>query len=341
MGFSGLSTVYSDIAKGLDSAERVFKAIDQTSQKTSPTTTTTANNTSSNTSSTPVPLSPSPVPPTPTSKLYDDATISVDSLSFSYSSREGVVVLRDLSLTIQRHRITAIVGKSGSGKSTLAALLCGLYCPDEGRIVYGRHKRHLLVTAGHPLTEGEERLLHDLFGVVEQSSATLFSGSVRENIAYGKEGATDEEVEEAARAAHAHEFIAAFPQGYSTSVGEKGCLLSGGQRARIALARALVKSPTYLLLDEPTAALDAESEQELIPPLLRYLPLPSPLSYLISYPPISYLMSPSLIPSSPLLSSSLKSHSTIILFTHSEALKAIADVVLTLEEGGIAGEARG
>jgi ABC-type multidrug transport system fused ATPase/permease subunit len=122
---------------------------------------------------------------TPTSKLYDDATIRVQDLSFSYKSRHDVRVLDDVSLSIQKNQISCIVGKSGSGKSTLAALLCGLYHPDSGKIIYGQNKNHLRVYADEKLSPEKVQLLHDLFGVVEQSSTTLFSGTIGENIAYG------------------------------------------------------------------------------------------------------------------------------------------------------------
>jgi ABC-type multidrug transport system fused ATPase/permease subunit len=123
---------------------------------------------------------------TPTSKRYDDATIAIENLSFSYKTRSNVAVLKNISLTIQKNQITCIVGKSGSGKSTLTALLCGLYYPDEGKIVYGKSKNHLQVAAGEKMTYEKEKLLHDLFGVVEQSSTTLFSGTILDNIAYGR-----------------------------------------------------------------------------------------------------------------------------------------------------------
>jgi ABC-type multidrug transport system fused ATPase/permease subunit len=123
---------------------------------------------------------------TPTSKRYDDATILIENLSFSYKTRSNVTVLKNISLAIQKNQITCIVGKSGSGKSTLTALLCGLYYPDEGKIVYGKSKNHLQVAAGEKMTYEKEKLLHDLFGVVEQSSTTLFSGTILDNIAYGR-----------------------------------------------------------------------------------------------------------------------------------------------------------
>lgn len=122
---------------------------------------------------------------TPTSKLYDDATIRIQDLSFSYKSRQDVRVLDEVSLSIQKNQISCIVGKSGSGKSTLAALLCGLYHPDGGKIIYGQNKNHLRVYADEKLSPEKVELLHDLFGVVEQSSTTLFSGTIAENIAYG------------------------------------------------------------------------------------------------------------------------------------------------------------
>lgn len=216
--------------------------------------------------------------------------IHIENVSFAYKARPENTIIDNLSITIRPCSINCFVGKSGSGKSTLAALLCGLHHPTHGAIQYG----DLLVSSNENRIS-DETILFSLFGVVEQSSTTLMSGTIGDNIEYGKLGATQEEIEQAAKDAHAHDFIMTFPQKYDTQVGDSGSLLSGGQRARIAIARALIKRPHYLLLDEPTAALDAESEKEIIPPLLR-----------------------------------LKETTTIILFTHSEALKSIADFTYEL-----------
>eukprot|EP01040_Poterioochromonas_malhamensis_P009556 gene9556-10375_t len=301
LGFSGLSTVYSDIVKSLDSAERVFQIIDSGNE----------NRTKTLSEGNSFPSTTKTIATPPASKRLSATTprvadltkaassIYIENVSFYYKHRPDVLVLKNVSLTIQKNQITCIAGKSGAGKSTLAAILCGLHHPTSGVISYGKNIE-IVGEADRGSYNEDKEMLHNLFGVVEQSSSTLFTGTIVDNIAYGKFDASQEEIEAAAKSAHAHDFIKAFPDGYKTQVGQGGCLLSGGQRARIALARALVKQPKYLLLDEPTASLDAESEKELIPPL-----------------------------------ESLKSSSTIILFTHSDVLKNISDVVHTIEEGAI------
>ena len=144
----------------------------------------------------------------------------------------------------------ALVGPSGAGKSTVFQLLLRFYDPMHGRIALDG-------------VSTREVALHDLrqrIGIVPQD-AVIFSSSAMENIRYGKPGAADDEVVAAARAAFAHEFIMALPEGYATFLGERGVRLSGGQRQRIAIARAMLKNPPLLLLDEATSALDAESER--------------------------------------------------------------------------------
>jgi ATP-binding cassette subfamily B protein len=160
-----------------------------------------------------------------------------------------VEVLKGIDLSISPGEIVALVGPSGSGKSTIAGLLTRLYDPNQGHIRFD----------GVPLTELDPGWLRRHVGVVSQEP-TLFSTSIAQNIRYGREGATDEEIEKAARAANAHDFIQKFPEGYQTAVGERGVQLSGGQKQRIAIARALLRDPKLLILDEATSALDAESE---------------------------------------------------------------------------------
>jgi len=155
----------------------------------------------------------------------------------------------------------ALVGPSGAGKSTLAQLLSRFYDPDEGRILVD----------GRDLRELDPRWLRRQIGVVSQEPI-LFSGTVADNVRYGRPDASDAEVEAAARAANAHEFVARFPDGYATRVGERGVQLSGGQKQRVAIARAVLKDPRVLVLDEATSALDAESEhlvQEALERLMR------------------------------------------------------------------------
>ncbi len=176
--------------------------------------------------------------------------LSLEAVRFSYPARPGSPVLRGLDLDIRAGEIVALVGPSGAGKSTVAALVARLYDPDGGRIRLD----------GRDLRELDPHWLRQRIGAVSQEPI-LFSTTVADNIRYGRPQATDAEVEAAARAANAHEFIAAFPGGYATPVGERGVQLSGGQKQRVAIARALLKDPRILLLDEATSALDAESER--------------------------------------------------------------------------------
>jgi ATP-binding cassette subfamily B protein len=157
--------------------------------------------------------------------------------------------LKGVDLVIEPGEVVAIVGPSGAGKSTVASLVLRLYDPDAGRILLD----------GHDLRELDPSFLRRQIGVVSQEP-TLFSSSIAENIRYGREGATDEALYAAARAANAHDFITKFPEGYATLVGERGVKLSGGQKQRVAIARAVLKDPRVLVLDEATSALDAESE---------------------------------------------------------------------------------
>src|SRR6266542_1699115 len=177
--------------------------------------------------------------------------ISINNLSFSYE-RNGDVgpsVLRTINLTIPPNMTVAIVGPSGAGKTTLINLIPRFYEPQSGNIAI----------AGHDISAVTQSSLREALAIVPQE-ATLFSGTVRENIVYGKLNASQDEIEAAARAANAHEFILKLPDGYDTIVGERGIKLSGGQRQRIAIARALLKDPRLLILDEATSSLDNESE---------------------------------------------------------------------------------
>jgi ABC transporter fused permease/ATP-binding protein len=175
--------------------------------------------------------------------------IELDSVDFAYPSRPEIAVLQGLSLRLEPGRVVALVGPSGGGKSTVAALVCRLYDPQGGT----------LRLDGQPFDELEADWLRQQVGLVSQEPI-LFATSITENIRYGRLNATDAEVEQAASAANAHDFVTAFPEGYSTLVGERGVRLSGGQKQRIAIARALLKDPAVLVLDEATSALDAESE---------------------------------------------------------------------------------
>jgi ABC-type multidrug transport system fused ATPase/permease subunit len=176
--------------------------------------------------------------------------VSFDRVNFAYPSRPEVQVLKDLSFSVAAGKIVALVGPSGAGKSTIASLLLRFYDPQQGSLIFD----------GSRATDYGLHELRSQMALVPQE-VLLFGGSIAENIAYGKPGASQAEIEAAARRANAHEFIAGFPEGYATLVGERGIKVSGGQRQRIAIARALLKDPSILILDEATSALDAESER--------------------------------------------------------------------------------
>lgn len=185
--------------------------------------------------------------------------IRYEGVTFRYGTDEPV--LRDISVEVPRGSIVAIVGPSGAGKSTLVDLLPRLQEPTAGRILMD----------GTPITGFTRRSLRRLMGVVSQETV-LLNDTVRGNIAYGRPGASMPEVEAAAQAANAAEFIAQLPEGYQTVLGERGTRLSGGQRQRIAIARALLRDPPILILDEATSSLDTESErlvQQAIERLMR------------------------------------------------------------------------
>ena len=174
--------------------------------------------------------------------------IALKDVSFSYS--EGREILHHINLTVKKGQTLALVGQSGSGKSTLVDLIPRYHDVSEGRIeIDGKDIRQLSI-----------RSLRGLIGNVNQE-AILFNDTIRNNIAFGKDGATQEEIEQAARIANAHEFIMEMEDGYDTNVGDRGCRLSGGQRQRISIARAILKNPPILILDEATSALDTESER--------------------------------------------------------------------------------
>ncbi|WP_314596791.1 ABC transporter ATP-binding protein [uncultured Selenomonas sp.] len=177
-----------------------------------------------------------------------EGRVAVKDVSFSY--KEGAPALSHVSLEASPGQLVAFVGPSGAGKSTIANLIPRFYEVDEG----------VIEIDGHDVRDVTLNSLREQIGIVPQETM-LFSSSVRENIRYGRLEATDEEVEEAARAANAEEFILQLPQGYETKIGERGLNLSGGQRQRIAIARAILKNPRILILDEATSALDTESEK--------------------------------------------------------------------------------
>ncbi len=175
--------------------------------------------------------------------------ISLEAVSFGY--RKGERVLDRIDLEAEPDKTTALVGASGGGKSTIISLVQRLYEPDSGTVRID----------GQDVSAVNAGSLRDAVAFVAQD-VFLFRGSVRDNIALGRPGATEPEIEEAARKAHAYGFITSFERGFDTEVGEQGAKLSGGQRQRIAIARAFLKKASIILLDEPTAALDSESERE-------------------------------------------------------------------------------
>ena len=174
--------------------------------------------------------------------------VRFEHVSFEYDS--SLPVLHDVSLTTKPGQVVALVGPSGAGKTTMVNLIPRFYDVSAGCITID----------GHDIRQVTSLSLREQMGMVPQETA-MFSDTIRENIRYGKLEATQTEIEGAARAANAHEFIVKMPQGYETRVGERGIKLSGGQRQRIAIARAILKDPRILILDEATSSLDSESEQ--------------------------------------------------------------------------------
>ncbi|KAF8820807.1 ABC transporter transmembrane region domain-containing protein [Cardiosporidium cionae] len=232
LGFSGLSQAFGDIMKAKHSLSRVFEIIDQ-----------------------------------PASSLSKGmrltkvkGQLSLQNISFQYPSRSAVI-LSHLSLIIHPGEIVALCGPSGAGKSTLLYLLCQLYSPNEGSIFLDDCDISVLSPTWMRQT---------VFGIVEQEPV-LFSGTVKQNIAYGRDISVDEDIHEAAKLANAHDFITELPKGYDTEVGERGFQLSVGQKQRIAIARAVIKNPKILLLDEATSALDGDSEKQVHTALERVM----------------------------------------------------------------------
>ncbi|KAJ8546291.1 hypothetical protein K7X08_018874 [Anisodus acutangulus] len=185
-------------------------------------------------------------------QTLDDVTGEVEfkHIEFAYPSRPESIILKDFSLKVPTGKTVALVGGSGSGKSTVVALLQRFYDPLAGEILVD----------GVAIDKLQLKWLRSQMGLVSQEPA-LFATTIKENILFGKEDASMEQVIEAAKASNAHNFICQLPQGYDTQVGERGLQMSGGQKQRIAIARATIKSPRILLLDEATSALDSESER--------------------------------------------------------------------------------
>jgi ABC-type multidrug transport system fused ATPase/permease subunit len=222
---AGFADLYSQLQKTLGATQRVREILRDTTE--------------------PVTIVDEPVE----EKNTLHGAVTFNQVAFSYPSRAEIQVLKNVSITAAPGEQIAIVGPSGAGKSTIAALLLHFYHPDAGTVLFDGRKADDI-----PLTQ-----LRKQMALVPQD-VMLFGGTIRENIAYGKPNATQDEIEAAARKANAHGFIISFPEGYETIVGERGIKLSGGQRQRIAIARAILKDPVILVLDEATSSLDSASE---------------------------------------------------------------------------------
>ena len=221
-----LSEVYGDLLRAAGATERLMELLAATSPVTDP-------------------ADPKPLPP-----VSGGSSLSFVGVVFHYPSRPKQAALSDFTLQVRAGETVALVGPSGAGKSTVFHLLLRFYDAQQGS----------LLIDGVPLREASLADLRQRVGIVPQDS-TVFSTSALENIRYGCPDASDDEVKAAAKAAFAHDFIMALPEGYDTYLGERGVRLSGGQRQRISIARAMLKNPPLLLLDEATSALDAESER--------------------------------------------------------------------------------
>ena len=221
-----LSEVYGDLLRAAGATERLMELLAASSKIASP-------------------AAPRALPPT-----RGGSALALRGVSFRYPSRPRHAALADVELVVQPGETVAIVGPSGAGKSTVFQLLLRFYDASEG----------VIEVDGVPVREASLEALRQRIGIVPQDSV-IFSANALENIRYGRPEASDDEVIAAAKAAFAHDFISALPEGYATFLGERGVRLSGGQKQRIAIARAMLKNPPLLLLDEATSALDAESER--------------------------------------------------------------------------------
>jgi len=177
-----------------------------------------------------------------------EGRVTFENVSFKYA--DGDRVLKNINLAVEPGQMLGLVGQTGSGKSTLAALMCRFYDPTKGRVLLD----------GMDLRDLKARSLRSRIGIVLQETF-LFAGTIQENIAYGKPEASDEEIIRSAKAANAHDFIMNLPDAYDSEVGERGVGLSGGEKQRIAIARAILKDPAILILDEATSAVDTATEQ--------------------------------------------------------------------------------
>ncbi len=223
----GVADIFGKVQKAIGSTENLFDLMEEEKEK----------------------LELDSAIPSVSTKNKLKGKIQFDHVQFAYATRADKTVLDDVSFKIEAGERVAIVGSSGSGKSTIASLLYRFYDPNSGSILFDDQDSRSM----------DLKSLRDNLALVPQE-VLLFGGSIRENIAYGKTTATEEEIFEAAAKANALEFIESFPDKFETLVGERGVQLSGGQRQRVAIARAILKDPSILILDEATSALDSESE---------------------------------------------------------------------------------
>jgi ABC-type multidrug transport system fused ATPase/permease subunit len=222
---AGMASVYTRLQRTIGAAEKLLLLLDEPTEKIDET-----------------------YIPDPAYLLHGE--ISFENMDFRYPSRDEITVLKNVTFSIEPGQEIALVGPSGAGKSTLVSLLLRFYEPTGGIILFdGRDSRSFPITS---IRNQMAIVMQDVF---------LFGGTVRENIAYGKPGAEEQEIIDAAIQANAWDFIQSFPDKLNTVVGERGVQLSGGQRQRIAIARAVLKNPTILILDEATSSLDSESER--------------------------------------------------------------------------------
>jgi ABC-type multidrug transport system fused ATPase/permease subunit len=187
---------------------------------------------------------------TGTKKPSITGIVEFKNVGFSYPQRKDISVLNGISFTAKANETIALVGSSGSGKSTISSLLLHYYTINSGNIMFD----------GVDINKIDLEYLRSHMAIVPQE-VILFAGTIRDNISFGKPYSSEEDIIEAAKKAHAWDFISSFPDGLDTQVGDRGIQLSGGQKQRIAIARAIIKNPTILILDEATSALDSESER--------------------------------------------------------------------------------
>lgn len=221
--FAGAADLFSQLQKAIGATENLMDILDETTENVT-------------------------LEETPEIKI--EGNLVFNNICFSYPSRRDIQVLKGISFSVEQGKQIAIVGPSGSGKSTIAGLIFRFYDPESGNITID----------GKELNNYQLSQIRNQMAIVPQE-VMLFGGSIKENIEYGKPGATDDEIFEAAKKANALEFIEGFPEKFETLVGDRGIQLSGGQKQRIAIARAILKDPSILVLDEATSALDSESER--------------------------------------------------------------------------------